>query len=244
MMNIAHRGFSSKFPENTMLAYQKALDLGVKHIELDLQLTRDGHLVVMHDRTVDRTTNGKGRTVDLSLDEIKTLDAGKWLSPEFSGERIPTYAEVLAGLEPSVVLVTELKFEEDEGIQTVIDTIRNYDAADRVVISSFDLPKLPIVKALEPELPTTPLLKSDESSIQQRIDQTRALGAETIGPRCSDTTQELVDAAHDAGLLLRAWGLGKDQGEEMTRLIDLGIDGMTTDCPDILQQILSDRAML
>ena len=76
MMNIAHRGFSSRYPENTLLSFHKALELGVTNVELDLQLTFDGHLIVMHDLTVDRTTNGSGTVSDLTLNEIRELDAG------------------------------------------------------------------------------------------------------------------------------------------------------------------------
>lgn len=243
MMNIAHRGFSSQFPENTLLSFQKALDLGVGWLELDLQLTRDGHLIVLHDRTVDRTTDGSGQAVDLTLDEIKGLDAGGWLAPEFASQRIPTFEEVIEGLDPPAILVAELKFAGNDGIQSVIDLINERDASDRVVISSFDLEKLPAVKTLAPELPTTALLKTDGTSPQEKIDLARELGVDTLGPRCMDITRELVEAAHEAGLLVRAWGLGRDQGEEMRRLIDLGIDGMTTDCPDILQRILVSRRL-
>jgi len=243
MMNIAHRGFSSQFPENTLLSFQKALDLGVGWLELDLQLTRDGHLIVLHDRTVDRTTDGSGQAVDLALDEIKGLDAGGWLAPEFASQRIPTFEEVIEGLDPPAILVAELKFAGNDGIQSVIDLINERDASDRVVISSFDLEKLPAVKTLAPELPTTALLKTDGTSPQEKVDLARELGVDTLGPRCTDITRELVEVAHEAGLLVRAWGLGRDQGEEMRRLIDLGIDGMTTDCPDILQRILVSRRL-
>ena len=237
-MNIAHRGFSAAYPENTLLSFDKALELGVTMLELDLQLTHDGQLVVLHDRTVDRTTNGSGEASDLTLGEIKELDAGIWRGEAFAGHRIPTYREVIEDLQYPATLVTELKFAGNDGIRKVIDQIAESDVADRVVISSFDLDKLPEVRRQAPELPTTALLKTDESTVAERIELVRSLGCDTIGPRCSDTTRELVDAAHEAGLLVRAWGLGRDQGDEMRRMIQLGVDGMTTDCPDILQRIL------
>jgi glycerophosphoryl diester phosphodiesterase len=239
MMNIAHRGFSAAYPENTLLSFNKALALGVTHLELDLQLTHDGQLIVLHDRSVDRTTNGSGEASDLTLAEIRELDAGIWRGEDFAGHRIPTYREVIEELDKPATLVTELKFRGNEGIRQVIDEIDARDARDRVVISSFDLDKLPVVRELAPDLPTTALLKTDNSTVSERVDQVMGLGADTIGPRCTDTTQELVDAAHKAGLLVRAWGLGRDQGDEMRRLIKLGVDGMTTDCPDILQKILA-----
>ena len=138
MINIAHRGFSAVYPENTLLSFNKALELGVNHLELDLQVTFDGHLVVMHDRTVDRTTNGSGEVADLTLAEIRELDAGTWRGAEYEGERIPTYEEVIDNL-PTAVLVTELKFAGNDDIRKVIDLIEASGVSDRVFISSFDL---------------------------------------------------------------------------------------------------------
>ena len=240
-MNIAHRGFSAAYPENTLLSFRKALALGVTQLELDLQLSFDGHLIVMHDGSVDRTTNGSGNVSDLNLSEIKELDTGSWVGPEFEGLKVPTYQEVLTELDGEPTLVTELKFAGNDGIRPVLEMVENEGATNQVVISSFDLDKLTVVRQLAPDMPTTALLKTDDASARERVDRVLALGADTIGPRCSDTTQELVDVAHEAGLRVRAWGLGRDQGEEMTRLLDLGVDGMTTDCPDILQTILEAR---
>ncbi|MBT3604526.1 MAG: glycerophosphodiester phosphodiesterase, partial [Candidatus Latescibacteria bacterium] len=94
-MNIAHRGFSSQYPENTILAFQKALDIGIDWMEFDLQVTSDNHLVVMHDKTVDRTTNGTGLVSDLTLEQVKKLDAGSHLDAQFAGEQVPTFEEVV-----------------------------------------------------------------------------------------------------------------------------------------------------
>ena len=92
---VAHRGFSSSYPENTAIAFQKAIELGVECIEFDVHLTRDGHLVVIHDGMVDRTTDGTGRVDELTFAEIKRLDAGTWFSPEFATQNILTLAETL-----------------------------------------------------------------------------------------------------------------------------------------------------
>lgn len=240
-MNIAHRGFSSKYPENTLLSFRKALELGVPRIELDLQVTRDGRLVVLHDLTVDRTTDGSGAASDLTFDQIRALDAGGWLSPEFAEERVPSFEEVL-DFDASAILVVELKFEGDEAIPDVLRLIRDHGAVDRTVISSFHLEKLPIVREIAPEIPTTALLAADGSDADGWIDRGRQLGVDTIGPRCTEITPDRVRALHNAGFAVRAWGLGRDQGPEMRRIIEAGVDGMTTDCPDILQRILQEEA--
>lgn len=242
MMNIAHRGFSSRYPENTMLSFRKALDLGVSRLELDLQVTRNGDLVVLHDRTVDRTTNNSGATTDFTLEEIQALDAGSWFSDEFVGNQIPTFLEVLTEL-PSAILVTELKFEGNAAIEDVVKLVRDTGATQRVIISSFDHAKLPVIKSIAPELPVTALTNADGRTSRDWVEWALGQKIDTLGPRCVEITQDYVNTVHDAGLLVRAWGLGRDQGEEMRRLIELGVDGMTTDCPDILQKILVSRRM-
>src|SRR5512143_199880 len=101
---LAHRGASRRAPENTMAAFRLAAELGADGVELDVQLSKDGEVVVMHDSRVDRTTDGHGRIRDLPLAELRALDAGGWYAPEFAGERIPTLAEVLHELGPRLVL--------------------------------------------------------------------------------------------------------------------------------------------
>ena len=155
-MNIAHRGFSAAYPENTLLSFRKALALGVTQLELDLQLSFDGHLIVMHDGSVDRTTNGSGNVSDLNHSEIKELDAGSWVGPEFEGLKVPTYQEVLTELDGEPTLVTELKFAGNDGIRPVLEMVENEGATNQVVISSFDLDKLTAVSYTHLTQPTPP----------------------------------------------------------------------------------------
>ena len=107
--NVAHRGASGNYPENTLIAFQKALEIGVDEIELDLYLTKDDHLIVMHDSTVDRTTNGTGAIAELTLDEIKALDAGRVFGEQFKAERVPTWEEALDLVQGKVELNVHLK---------------------------------------------------------------------------------------------------------------------------------------
>ncbi|MFT5369362.1 MAG: glycerophosphoryl diester phosphodiesterase, partial [Candidatus Latescibacterota bacterium] len=158
-MNIAHRGFSSQYPENTILAFQKALDIGIDWMEFDLQVTADHHVVVMHDKTVDRTTNGNGRVSDLTLAQVKELDAGSHLDPKFAGERVPTFEAVVDLLAGKAKMAVELKFEGLDPIGLVLDILQACNLIDQVSISSFDLVKLPEVKRLCPACSTTALVK-------------------------------------------------------------------------------------
>ena len=141
MIVMAHRGFSSKAPENTMAAFTLALDAGAEGIELDVHLTKDGEVVVIHDHTLARTTNGTGLVADLTLAELQELDAGLWFSPEFKGERLPSLREVLELLkEHNVLLNVETKaalgYEQlNEKLASLLD---EYAMWEKTIISSFN----------------------------------------------------------------------------------------------------------
>jgi glycerophosphoryl diester phosphodiesterase len=240
-MNIAHRGFSSLYPENTILACQKALDIGMDWMEFDLQVTSDNHLVVLHDQTLDRTTNGSGRVSDLTLAQVKLLDAGSHFHPDFAGESVPTFEEVLDLLAGRAKMAVELKFEGLDPIGGVLDILEKRELIDQVSISSFDLTKLPEVKRRYPVCSTTALVKPGADLSKDWVAEVKKYGVDVFGPLHADTTKEMVDRARAEGLIVRCWGLGKDQGPALERTIDLGVDGMTTDCPDVLAAILKRR---
>lgn len=131
----AHRGYSSKYPENTLLAFQKALDIHIDMIELDLRLSKDGEVMIIHDATVDRTTNGSGKVSDYSLDELKKLDAGL-------GEQIPTLEEFCQLIAPYPHLLCNIEIKpQDRGIEAAdkaVDILQQYNFMDRCVFTSFD----------------------------------------------------------------------------------------------------------
>lgn len=143
----AHRGWSKKYPENTMLAFRKALELDVDQIETDVRITRDGKLVLIHDAAVDRTTNGSGKVCDMTLAELQALDAGGWKAPEFAGERIPEFTDLMELVKdhPTVTLDIELKEYPVDGWEKtsysvcdrVLKIIDDYGFTDRVVINTW-----------------------------------------------------------------------------------------------------------
>lgn len=143
----AHRGWSSKYPENTMEAIKAAIDLGVDQIETDIRVTKDGELVLFHDATVDRTTNGTGKVCDYTLAELKQLDAGSWKAPEYAGYQIPTFLEFMELVKdhPTLTLDLELKEYPVEGWEEVsysvcdriLKIVDDYGFTDRVVINTF-----------------------------------------------------------------------------------------------------------
>ena len=155
---IAHRGASSRAPENTMASFRKAVELGADAIELDVHRSKDGYLMVCHDERVDRTSNGKGYIKDFTLRELKSLDAGRWIGEEFKGERMPLLEEVLElVLKNNILLNIELKNGPIfyEGIERdVINLVKNYGLVDETIISSFNHYSLLQVKGIEPRIKT------------------------------------------------------------------------------------------
>jgi len=219
----SHRGAGSLEPENTLRAMRRAMSLGVDQIETDVQLTRDGHLVLMHDPTVDRTTNGTGKVAELTFAEIRQLDAGH-------GERIPTLEEALALTREKVVLQIELK-----GPATALPVVRAVEAADavdQVILTSFKHRWLVEVRTQNPRLRTGALWGRLPVDVVQ---QTQRLGLHALHIWHEFIDQQLVNDAHRHGLFVRAWNTDKE--DDMRRLINLGVDAIGSDRPDLLLNV-------
>ena len=228
-MVIAHRGASSSAPENTRAAFDLALEMGARHLELDVELTRDGHVVVIHDDTVDRTTDGSGPVTAHTLDELRRLDAGRWFGPAFAGERIPTYEDVLVRYRGRAHLHTEIKGRAPELSRRTVDLIRRHGMGQEIIITSFQRVRLEEVRAYAPELPTGWLV-TDVS--ETTLAEARRLGLVQLCPRAPLVTRELVQRLHADGFVVRAWGVVTE--ELMRQVVEAGADGMTVDFPDRL----------
>lgn len=236
---VGHRGACGYAPENTLASFRLAVDLGADYVELDVQMTRDGHPVVIHDWTVDRTTNGHGAVRDLTLVEVKALDAGARHGPAFAGERVPTLAEVLAWARGQTKLAIELKHAPVHYsglVEAVLAQIREQDLVDDCFLISFDHPEVRRVKALEPRLATGVLFAGRPVD---PISLARAAGADALAPQWSFVNRELVEQAHAAGLAILAWTTNAPA--EMEYLLACGVDAIGTDCPDRLREIRDSR---
>ena len=153
-----HRGASKYAPENTFAAYNKAVDMGVDGIEIDVHKSKDGHLIVCHEEKVDRTTDGEGFIKDLTLEEIRKLDAGRWFSEEFQGERIPLLDEVLKFVkDKNLLLNIEIKngpIFYDEIEEDIVKAVRAYDLVENTIISSFNHYSLAYIKNIDKQFKT------------------------------------------------------------------------------------------
>ena len=220
MIRTGHRGAAKLEPENTLLSIQKAIDLGVDQIEIDVHLTRDQHLVVIHDTTVDRTTDGQGEISDFTLAEAKQLDAGK-------GERVPMLQEVMDIVRGKVILQIELKGPGTA--EPVLQTVKQNSMENEVLLTSFVHDRLREARQLNPNLRLGALWAvPPPDACEQAID----MGAEAIHIQHLNIDPELVAKAHAHGLQIRAWN--PDTVEEIQRAVDLGVDAIGSNRPDLL----------
>ena len=245
---IAHRGASGYRPENTIEAFRYAWQLGINHIECDLRYTKDHRIVILHDDCVDRTTDGFGKLEDYSYEQLIKLDAGKWFKPEYSGIRIPSLEELFEKAPKDALFTLELKDSDiKQFVQEVIECIYKYEIENRVCISSFNIKHLEYVHLIAPELTLAALLdysKTEENSVffsqlDKNLRELHLLGVKIICPPAWSLSSKVVDLIHHRNYKVRAWGLSKQCNiDEMRTLIDSGVDGMTTNFPDILLQTL------
>jgi glycerophosphoryl diester phosphodiesterase len=224
MIVVGHRGCALLEPENTLRGFRHALELGCDYVETDVRLTRDGHLVLMHDETVDRTTNGSGSVAELTFGEIRALDAGQ-------GEQVPTLAELLPLLRGRAHLLCELKGENTAA--EAVRIVREAGMEREVVFTCFDLARIRQVKAIDPSLRTGAIFGSPPPDFAQ---QARAAGAEGVGVNYRHQSAAVIAAAHAAGLLIRAWN--PDTEADIQAMIDLRPDGISSNRPDLVLRLL------
>ena len=231
---IAHRGYSLRYPENTLTAFEKAIESGVQMIELDVTLTRDRKLLVIHDETLDRTTNGRGRVADHTLAELKGLDAGGWFADRFSGEPIPTLAEVLAGVAGRVAVNIEIKPEtyeahhpEDAVERQVWNLLRNQNVLGDVLVSSFDFRVLSEIARME--RPPALACLTEGAADDGIFDACQKIGAFSWNVDYRHLNRTRVEKAH--GLGLRVFAYTVNSPREIMVLIEMGVDGIFTDDP-------------
>lgn len=230
-MVAAHRGYKSVYPENTLLAFRKALELGVDMLEFDLRLTRDKEVVVIHDATVQRTTSGAGEVRDYTLAELKSLDAGGWFAREFEGLKIPTLAELCELLReyPEVLCNVEIKPSPDaiEAADLAIDVLNRYGYLPRCVFTCFDAEVLTHIHDTH-GLKTQGFPGEKMSRFVFGEDGTYSK-MWAIGVEMSLLTPELVARFQEQGLLV--WSYCPDDEEGVRYSLECGVTGMTCNDP-------------
>src|SRR5438552_11441221 len=238
---IGHRGAMGHRPENTFVSFERALELGADWIELDVHLTRDGALAVIHDELVDRTTDGHGFVKDHTLAELKKLDAGGWFGPEFSDQRIPSLDEVLAWARArNTVVDIEIKNAPIyySGIEeAVVESLDRSGMAEQVIVISFDHRSVQRVKALDARVVTGVLYAARPTDAG--VGLAAAAQADAVLPHWAYVTPEDVRVAHQAGLAVAPWATSDP--EILRRLVAAGVDAIGTNHPDVLRRVLEAR---
>lgn len=248
---IAHQGGDDLWPGNTMFAFQNAVELGVDALEMDLHITNDGVLVLIHDETIDRTTNGAGEVESMTLDELKQFDAGyDWSRDEgvtfpFRGQgiTIPTLEEVFLAF-PDKRMTIEIKKSNASMIEPLCQMIRAYDMQDRIVVASFYDDKMKAFREECPEVATSSA--KNETTVFVLLSKVFLTGfyspsfyslqvpEESSG--ITVITESFIRAAHERNLAVEPWTINDE--ETMRKLIEWGVDGIMTDRPDIMLEIL------
>ena len=236
---IAHRGFKKNYPENTLTAFQAAMDAGVPMIELDVTLSRDRKLVVIHDATLERTTSGHGSVHDHTLEELKQLDAGSWFHSDFAEERLPELGEVLDLVDGRVITNIEIKSNAyephhpaDAIEKQIVDLVKQKKALDAVLISSFKAEILMQVSAIA-EKPALALISSDPAD-GQTIKLCQDLNAFSWHPDHRILTESQVEKMHAAGLKVFPYTI--DTMADYLKMTAMNVDGVITNDPVSVQK--------
>ncbi|WP_053368128.1 glycerophosphodiester phosphodiesterase [Bacillus sp. FJAT-27245] len=239
----AHRGSKGTHPENTLEAFKEAIRLGVNGIELDVHLSKDGELVVIHDETVDRTTNGLGKVRDMTLGELKGLDAGSWFGWEFQGAAIPALDEVLELLAGTgIMLNVEIKSDviPYEGIeQKVLEVLERHSYKEHAIISSFNHYSLKKIRELDSEIETAILFME---VLHEPWVYAKTIGAFGLHVHLPVAYTEMARTATNLRVPVRVFTVNKEKN--MRELIDLGVDTIMTDYPERALKVRSERGVM
>jgi len=231
---IGHRGYRARYPENTLASFSAAMAAGADMIELDVTLSGDRKVVVIHDDTLNRTTSGFGPVYQATLQALKRLDAGSWFDSRFAGESLPTLEEVLILAGGKILINIEIKssawesgFPEDAVERQVVDLIIRHDLLNSTLVSSFhagfleNIGKLPV----HPEI----AFITDRKAPQNTLDMCQRLGVFSWHPHYKSLKKRHIEKAHAQGILIFPYTV--NLAEDMLMLVDMGVDGVITDDP-------------
>ena len=239
---FAHRGSSAYAPENTLAAFELAVEQRAEGIELDVKLSADEQVVVMHDDTVDRTTNGSGRVKSLTLPELKQLDAGSKFHPTFAAQQIPTLDEVFEAVGDKLIINVELtnySSPTDNLPDKVIFLVKKYSLEASIILSSFNIISLIKARNLLPRIPLGFLTQRGEAQATLQTQIIRFGPLLALHPAHSDITPQLIQTIHKVKSPIRPYTV--NQPDVMLQLLSAGVDGFFTDDPVLAQNILASQ---
>lgn len=240
---VAHRGASADAPQNTLAAFAAAADAGAGMIEIDVHLSADGVPVVIHDGTVDATTDGSGEVRGLTVAQLQALDAGSWFAPEFAGQRIPTLAEVLdlVAARPGLDVLCEYKgVWTAEDVAVTMRVVAESGLRGRLVVQGFAPTTVAALRDVAPQVPRSLLVEHPRADLAELLDELDA-AAVSPGAELLAGDPALVPAAHAAGRRVFGWTANDEATWEL--LLRAGVDGIITDRPAALRGWLDEAAV-
>ena len=220
----AHRGFNKVAPENSLAAFGAAIALGADEIEFDLRVTKDGHIVVNHDSSLDRCSNGTGKLSDYTLEELRQLDFGSWFGEEYAGIQIPTFEEVLQKFSCQTIMNVHVNTKDFDSIAKIVDLVRKYDCVKHVYFMVSEDASIRFIQSLGKDLRIC--VGHDFTRNWSIVDRAIELGAYKVQFFEQYVSQEMIDKAHAHGILCNMFY--SDDPEETRRLLDMGIDTILT----------------
>ena len=238
---IGHRGACALAPENTISSFKLAVEHGADFIELDAKLSLDGEVMVIHDQTVDRTTDGTGRVNQLTCSQLKALDAGSKFDKKFKGEKIPTLDEVFKAVGKQVYVNIELtnySSKNDDLVKKVVEVVKSNQMEKRVLFSSFIPRNLRLIHEMLPEAPVAILCLVGVTGIFTRSFLLTNVSPNFIHPYLMDVTKRLVEKEHTRGRKVNVWTVNAEK--DIRRMIKAGVDGIFTDDPLKARSLLNE----
>lgn len=236
---LAHRGDLAHAPENTLPSFMQAIQKGADGVELDAKLTADGHVIVIHDETVDRTTNGKGKVATFTLEAIRKLDAGSWFDSKFAGTQVPLLEEVFETVGKEKLINIELTnyFTPRDGlVKKVCELIKRHNNASQIIFSSFLPSNLKIASQTLPEIPRGLLALPGLMGLWARSFGFMFGDYQALHPHLTNASREQIQRAHKVKRRIHVWTANSPA--DIQRLRDWGVDGMFTDDPAAAVQAL------
>ena len=234
---MAHRGSSMAAPENTMAAIRRAIAEGADWVEIDVQETADGEVIVFHDSDFMKTAGRNLKIWDATMDDLHEIDIGSWFDPQFTDERVPTLGEVLDACRGKIGVNIELKYygHDDQLEQRVVDIVESRDMADQVMVMSLKMAAVKKMKALRPDWKVGLLMSVSAGSVQN-------IEADFLAVNASFATARLIRRAHDSEKEVYVWTV--NDGPTMSTMISRGVDGLLTDKPALARTVLEQRAQM
>lgn len=245
---ISHRGANRVAPQNTLDAFKRSIQYKADGFETDVHMTSDGIPVICHNYSVDKTSDGKGDIASRTLEQLKKLDFGSYFHHSFKGTRIPTLEEFLKLSEKANLKVLNIEIKSPRNkdytiADTIIEAVKAHNLFDKLLISSFDPDLLVYIKDIEENCKTGFLYSPDKpitykQVLGRAVDFAKSIDADALHPHQIFVTKELVESAHENGIMVNPWTVNKEK--DMKKLLGFGVDGLITDVPNIAKKVIEE----